>query len=119
MEKVPAVLEWRLTPSCHSFEGAPEISTSGSFCGRNTNCTGRELCSCLPGYQGNPYLQDGCQDIDECARPYSNRCEQNFIDTPGSYNCSCRYGYETFGNQCFTRSSTVKKAPIVLAIGTL
>ncbi|KAL6905702.1 hypothetical protein ACP4OV_003303 [Aristida adscensionis] len=27
------------------------------------------VCKCDRGYKGNPYLSDGCQDIDECACP--------------------------------------------------
>ncbi|KAH6835197.1 hypothetical protein C2S53_019059 [Perilla frutescens var. hirtella] len=48
------------------------------------------ICRCLPGYQGSPYLVDGCQDIDECA--VSNPCEDVCINMPGSFKCNCPIG---------------------------
>ncbi|KAL8156500.1 hypothetical protein AgCh_001555 [Apium graveolens] len=103
MKQVPAVLDWRPTGSCHSF-GAVNVSTASSMCGRNTLCTNQSLCSCIEGYEGNPYLPDGCQDMDECATDDSNRCRQICVNTPGSYNCSCIDGWERDGQyNCMKR----------------
>ncbi|TQD77150.1 hypothetical protein C1H46_037314 [Malus baccata] len=51
-------------------------------------------CSCKRGYEGNPYLPDGCQDIDECVDPQKSPCllenlGYTFIcnNTIGSYEC--------------------------------
>lgn len=47
-------------------------------------------CSCREGFEGNPYLPEGCYDIDECS---SNATRGNFcgqytcINTVGSYRC--------------------------------
>jgi len=38
-------------------------------------------------------------DIDECANPNTNSCEQNCINIPGSYNCSCPKGYTGDGRK--------------------
>lgn len=38
-------------------------------------------------------------DIDECANPNTNSCEQNCINIPGSYNCSCPQGYTGDGKK--------------------
>uniref|UniRef100_A0A2N9HQF9 Protein kinase domain-containing protein n=1 Tax=Fagus sylvatica TaxID=28930 RepID=A0A2N9HQF9_FAGSY len=48
-------------------------------------------CKCKQGYQGNPYLDDGCQDINECEEPTLNNCTRakNCVNTEGSYNCRC------------------------------
>ncbi|MQM15964.1 hypothetical protein Taro_048917 [Colocasia esculenta] len=50
------------------------------------------VCSCSAGYQGNPYLEHGCKDIDECADPGRYPCNESCTKTPGSYNCSCPPG---------------------------
>ncbi|KAK1400878.1 Wall-associated receptor kinase [Heracleum sosnowskyi] len=116
MEQVPAVLDWKPTVSCYSF-GPTNVSRNSSLCGRNTLCT-NQRCSCLIGYEGNPYLPDGCQDINECAPGNNKECQQICINTPGSYYCSCNHGYVAIGNYNCTETANVKKTPIVIAIAT-
>ncbi|PRQ29763.1 putative protein kinase RLK-Pelle-WAK family [Rosa chinensis] len=45
------------------------------------------ICRCLPGYQGNPYLADGCQDINECQSSDRCRTEELCVNLPGQYKC--------------------------------
>ncbi|KZV19522.1 kinase [Dorcoceras hygrometricum] len=45
------------------------------------------LCSCNPGFEGNPYLPGGCQDINECQNATLNICPGTCINTLGSYIC--------------------------------
>ncbi|XP_034681015.1 wall-associated receptor kinase-like 1 [Vitis riparia] len=55
MEYVPAVLDWRIyNATCN--------------CGHNTVCSSTNqgsslICGCFQGYEGNPYLPQGCQVI--------------------------------------------------------
>ncbi|XP_064963577.1 wall-associated receptor kinase 1-like [Musa acuminata AAA Group] len=44
-------------------------------------------CKCSEGYQGNPYLSNGCQDIDECTFPDKYACDGICRNMIGSYNC--------------------------------
>ncbi|CAN6178975.1 unnamed protein product [Urochloa humidicola] len=107
---VPAVLKWAIIsdvlPSNESRNGnatCPRDLGSTICHSRHSTCTNLKnvprmlskynnsyFCSCWDGYQGNPYLPDGCQDIDECALP--NNCYGNCTNTPGDYLCECPYG---------------------------
>ncbi|PSR88052.1 Wall-associated receptor kinase-like [Actinidia chinensis var. chinensis] len=64
MAHVPAVLEWRLYSMKRSQLGIPKYK--GGNCGRfwdgNDDSYGIE-CYCHWGYEGNPYLPHGCQDV--------------------------------------------------------
>ncbi|KAH0721616.1 hypothetical protein KY285_005427 [Solanum tuberosum] len=97
---VPIVLEWAIgNLSCpQALERLEDYA-----CRENSHCVdsdtglGGYRCSCNTGYHGNPYLNQGCQDIDECADPSTNSCERICINIPGSYNCSCPDGYTDDG----------------------
>ncbi|XP_008663174.1 wall-associated receptor kinase 3 isoform X2 [Zea mays] len=50
-------------------------------------------CKCSDGFQGNPYLQNNCTDIDECLIP--NKCNGICHNFDGGFNCtSCPHGKE-------------------------
>ncbi|KAL6623585.1 hypothetical protein ACP70R_033464 [Stipagrostis hirtigluma subsp. patula] len=53
------------------------------------------VCNCTKGYEGNPYVVGGCNNIDECARPEEFPCHGVCTDKEGSYDCKCRTGYES------------------------
>ncbi|KAL8513156.1 hypothetical protein ACS0TY_019371 [Phlomoides rotata] len=83
-----------------------------SECYMNVNGYGY-WCFCKAGYQGNPYLVDGCQDIDEC-QDLTNNCEENRCNnTQGSFKCFCPKGYvgdrEKEGKGCRRGESLVFK----------
>ncbi|XP_074573628.1 wall-associated receptor kinase 1-like [Curcuma longa] len=48
-------------------------------------------CKCVEGYEGNPYIQNGCQDINRC-NSSSNVCKGICTKTEGGFNCTCPLG---------------------------
>ncbi|KAI3677563.1 hypothetical protein L6452_36829 [Arctium lappa] len=87
LSKVPIVLDWVI--------GGNRSCTEATECKGNSSCKDAEIggyhCICNEGYEGNPYLDPGCQDINECED--KSRCYGDCINTQGSYNCTCRPGY--------------------------
>ncbi|XP_016498782.2 wall-associated receptor kinase 2 [Nicotiana tabacum] len=99
MASVPIVLDWAIgNLTCIQARKSKDYA-----CRENSECVdsdtglGGYRCSCDKGYEGNPYLSPGCQDIDECVHP--NTCEENCTNTPGSYICSCPDGYTDDGKK--------------------
>ncbi|CAL2248858.1 unnamed protein product [Prunus armeniaca] len=81
MDNVPVVLEYRLRQySAQDIYGTYNLSP------QNMTCNDDWQCSCKTGYQGNPYLLDGCQDIDECLNSSSCRAG-TCINRPGDFVC--------------------------------
>ncbi|XP_078149545.1 wall-associated receptor kinase 5-like [Carex rostrata] len=91
MEYVPIVLDWaiRENGTCISnveSSSKPACLGKHSGCDNTTNGEGY-FCNCLPGYEGNPYLDNGCTDIDECDK---HPCtDGSCINTEGNYTCAC------------------------------
>ncbi|XP_055329780.1 uncharacterized protein LOC129582297 isoform X2 [Paramacrobiotus metropolitanus] len=71
---------------------APSDGCYPHRCHRNAVCS-NGTCRCRAGYEGDGIRV--CANIDECAR-FRGICGCNAlcVDTPGSYSCSCKPGYE-------------------------
>ncbi|XP_071722546.1 wall-associated receptor kinase 5-like [Rutidosis leptorrhynchoides] len=82
---VPTVLEWVIRDSEDCSE-----------CKGDTTCIHPDIggyrCGCKEGYEGNPYLDPGCQDINECE--VKGKCYGRCNNTVGRYICTCPQGYE-------------------------
>ncbi|XP_078149408.1 wall-associated receptor kinase 2-like [Carex rostrata] len=98
--RVPLVLDWAIRDNGTCQEGTennlnPACLSYHSSCYNTSNGKGY-LCQCLAGFEGNPYIKDGCLDIDECKFPDKYPCHGYCTNTEGSYECSCSKG--TIGN---------------------
>nr|POE89565.1 wall-associated receptor kinase-like 2 [Quercus suber] len=95
MSHVPVVLNWEINVTLSSL--VMETNSSHSTCrsangssllGYNMSTT--FTCTCDFGFEGNPYLVGGCQDIDECADPKSCRFFNRrypCVNIPGGFKC--------------------------------
>ncbi|GKU98409.1 hypothetical protein SLEP1_g11418 [Rubroshorea leprosula] len=94
VSKLPLVLDW----SIRAVNDTCGKTKKAKACQGNSSCVPVEnngyRCKCLDGFEGNPYLPSGCQDIDECSDPNRNHCKGMICtNTEGSYICSCPKGY--------------------------
>ncbi|XBH76974.1 hypothetical protein VPH35_103522 [Triticum aestivum] len=103
---VPFLLDWLIVApgrlasaeltdgKCTSVEARDVCKSSESSCRKRPR---GYICSCRHGYQGNPYITDGCQDINECDFPAKDtECYGECTNTQGSFQCRCPQG--TIGN---------------------
>ncbi|PKI36631.1 hypothetical protein CRG98_042984 [Punica granatum] len=85
---VPGVLHWGIP---HNSSVGVQLSKSCT-----KKCMKRTLSGlpyppyefyCRPGYFSNPYIMDGCRDIDECEDLHLNDCTDICENAPGTYHC--------------------------------
>ncbi|TVU49049.1 hypothetical protein EJB05_00340, partial [Eragrostis curvula] len=106
---VPLVNDWAIRNGSCPKDGdrVPRdhaCVSSNSYCVSATNGPGY-MCNCSQGYEGNPYLHNGCQDIDECKLRKQDPkyamlypCKKGVChNTPGGYICRCRAGTRSDG----------------------
>ncbi|CAN6275046.1 unnamed protein product [Urochloa humidicola] len=116
---VPLVLDWavRSVGDCAAARGnttSYACRSQLSDCVNSTNGQGYR-CSCRTGYEGNPYLDGGCRDIDECQ--LRDKCHGVCTNTPGHYSCLCPSG--THGNAFEPNGCRSEdKFPLVLKVVT-
>ncbi|KAJ6405402.1 hypothetical protein OIU84_013373 [Salix udensis] len=91
--KLPMVVDWSIGEN-----SCAEVKKSGMYnaCQGNSTCYDPDngngyLCRCMDGYRGNPYLPNGCLDIDECT------------DATVNHNCTHRCT-----NSCFKSLSELE-----------
>ncbi|KAL2546074.1 Wall-associated receptor kinase-like 8 [Forsythia ovata] len=87
----PVVLEWKFPTRSSTGLDCEYRSPGPNYSGWDDEPDYDSLlrqCHCREGFEGNPYLDEGCQDIDECSHPNLNFCQGGCTNTVGSYTCS-------------------------------
>ncbi|KAJ1266405.1 hypothetical protein BS78_08G148600, partial [Paspalum vaginatum] len=125
---VPVVNDWAIRNGSCPDQGAESPKdyayvSANSYCVNASNGPGY-LCNCSKGYEGNPYLPGGCQDINECELrkqdvkykvlyPCENgRCH----NTQGDYICKCRIGTKSDGTNSGCRPVLSKAEQVVIGL---
>ncbi|XP_022989770.1 wall-associated receptor kinase 2-like [Cucurbita maxima] len=121
--QVPVVLDWGISNTTCSTAN----NKSNCICGPNSMMVnvlpdGSEYrCGCLDGFEGNPYLPRGCQDIDECRDERLNDCKFECVNTKGNYTCNCPEGFKGDGRRggegCTRSSKSFVQVIIGVSVG--
>ncbi|WVZ57544.1 hypothetical protein U9M48_007916 [Paspalum notatum var. saurae] len=115
--RTPVVMEWAIAQgTCGDAKidnttGYPCVSNN-SYC--DTNDAGY-VCKCHGGYKGNPYIANGCIDIDECTEnvPYPCPAPGSCRNTLGNFTCSCPRGESITDGVCKKKQKSTWMALVV------
>ncbi|TVU03749.1 hypothetical protein EJB05_50704, partial [Eragrostis curvula] len=123
--RAPLVVDWAIghNKTCKEARTDPDTYacvSSNSDCFDSPSGKGY-ICNCSRGYEGNPYLQDGCKDIDECKDQTNSTCSvnANCINTPGGFECVCPPQYpigSPSNGTCQRDQALSSKAKIAIGI---
>ncbi|KAJ3705460.1 hypothetical protein LUZ61_009165 [Rhynchospora tenuis] len=111
-KNMSAVIDWAIGNTMCGIARTDKTSfacrSDNSICLNSSSGPGY-LCNCKKGYQGNPYLEGGCRDIDECANQSQCFKPGKCHNLPGSYKCTCPFGWRN-------RSDNLRECELNLAL---
>ncbi|KAL8499834.1 hypothetical protein ACS0TY_019721 [Phlomoides rotata] len=89
LHQVHVRLDWEFTPP-QAGKGITCQNGTRNQAGLGYNVTNvvKDQCCCESGFEGNPYLPGGCQDINECRTSLRNcTAGTTCVNTVGSFTC--------------------------------
>ncbi|KAM0893280.1 hypothetical protein ACQ4PT_025211 [Festuca glaucescens] len=115
---VPFVFDFAMrNGTCHAQGQRPPADhacvSDNSYCASATNGQGY-VCKCSQNYEGNPYIKNGCQDINECENPAKYPCQGICKNKLGDYDYLCKAGMKGDAKKgnCTEKFPTVAKAVV-------
>ncbi|KAL8059901.1 hypothetical protein ABFX02_03G117300 [Erythranthe guttata] len=126
VESLPMVIDWAIGNG--TCEEAQMNKTSYACLSSNSTCYKPQngygyRCNCSVGYRGNPYLVNGCHDVDECNDTGVSKCVYHCNNTEGGYECNCPKGYrgdgKKDGERCRRGESLLLKIVAGSALGVI
>ncbi|KAF7092284.1 hypothetical protein CFC21_094783 [Triticum aestivum] len=100
---VPFVIDFSIPNGSCPAKGQPPppdyaCVSGNSSCANATSGQGY-VCKCLDHYDGNPYIVNGCQDINECKLRDLYPCSADGVckNRLGGYDCPCKPGMKGDG----------------------
>ncbi|RCV33174.1 hypothetical protein SETIT_7G061500v2 [Setaria italica] len=120
----PLIVDWAIgNGTCDEARNKPEsyaCVSSSSECFNSDNGQGY-ICNCTKGFQGNPYLVDGCKDVDECnnnLEKYPCSVKGTCKNTQGGFQCICPPHYQgnAYTGTCEKDQSIPLKVTIPIGI---
>uniref|UniRef100_K3YGG6 Protein kinase domain-containing protein n=1 Tax=Setaria italica TaxID=4555 RepID=K3YGG6_SETIT len=109
------VMEWAITRNTCQ-EAIVDKNTPYACVSNHSHCITNDAgyaCKCSIGYEGNPYIVNGCTDIDECLDNVTYPCAGICKNTLGSFTCSCPRGKSMKIGVCVKDHMPIWIVPVV------
>nr|XP_011462033.1 PREDICTED: wall-associated receptor kinase 3-like [Fragaria vesca subsp. vesca] len=121
--ELPVAVNWEIEKD--NCEVALNNQTSYACKAANTECvngtSGGYFCRCQKGYQGNPYVLGGCEDVNECTNSTICHPTSTCKNLVGSYTCKCPKGRQTNddnnNNPCVKIIGKPKNTSLQISLG--
>ncbi|XP_051191821.1 wall-associated receptor kinase 1-like [Lolium perenne] len=123
--EVPVVLDWAIRNGGNCSAAKGNVMADFACRSANSECFDVDngdgyRCNCSTGYDGNPYLDRGCTDIDECQHKENYGCHGVCSNTEGHYTCKCppeETGDPTMKNGCRPKDKFTVALKAVTGVG--
>ncbi|XP_050367884.1 wall-associated receptor kinase 5-like [Argentina anserina] len=120
--ELPVVVNWEIGKD--NCEAAVKTQSSYACKAADSECvngtSGGYFCLCNKGYQGNPYILDGCEDVNECTNKTVCHPTSTCENLVGNYTCKCPKGQTNNGDYnsaCVKITGNSKNTALQISLG--